>query len=78
MKPKTQQALESIAQAGKDGVAVKSVHWRVRDSLIADDFVKVTLRKVKGSEPIELLVATAEGKKALKAAQKSAAKLVNA
>lgn len=70
MKLKSNQlaALEAVVNAGATGAGKNSMHFRVRDML-----VKLGLIKIVEKKKVEVLVATPEGRKALKATLKAVA-----
>ena len=70
MKLKSNQlaALEAVVNAGAAGAGKNSMHFRVRDMLVNLGLIKIVEKK-----KVEVLVATPEGRKALKAAFKAVA-----
>lgn len=78
MKPTQIEALRSVA-AEKKGIPAKGLHWRLRELFLKQGYVRTEERRVvKGEDPVTFVVATADGKKALKAAEKACCKKVKA
>lgn len=67
LKANQVEALKKIADAGKAGLPLKDVHFRVRDVLCAAGLAQVTTTKKSG----DVLTVTAEGRKAIKDAEKA-------
>lgn len=68
LKANQVEALKKIADAGKAGLPLKDVHFRVRDLFYAGGLAQITVIK-----KVERLTITADGRKALKAAEKALA-----
>jgi hypothetical protein len=69
MKPTTIKALEAAQTAGKDGLPVKALHWKLRQKLVADGLLRLISRKgAKGAPAQEFVTITAKGSKELQKA----------